>query len=68
MQCSPMWTPSISSATRSSASRAVDRQVLSCAAVFATNRRLTALLRSDRVTALRGLDLLRDVEPGAAGA
>jgi len=31
-------------------------------------RRLTALLRSDRVTALRGLDLLRDVEPGAAGA
>ena len=44
MQCSPMWTPSTSSATRSSASSAVDRQAASCAAVFATKRRLTALL------------------------
>ena len=49
MQCSPMWTPSISSATRSSASSAVDRQAASCAAVFATNRRLTALLLVPRV-------------------
>jgi glycosyltransferase involved in cell wall biosynthesis len=31
-------------------------------------RRLEALLRSDRVTALQGLDLHRDVEPGSAGA
>jgi glycosyltransferase involved in cell wall biosynthesis len=31
-------------------------------------RRLAALLHSDRVTALRGLDLHRDVEPGSAGA
>ena len=36
--------PSISIATRSSASSAVERQAASCAAVFATNRRLTALL------------------------
>jgi hypothetical protein len=44
MQCSPMWTPSMSSATRSSASRAIDRQAVSGAAVFATNRRLTVTL------------------------
>ena len=50
MQCSPIWTPSISSATRSSASSAVDRQAASCAAVFATNRRLTALLLVPRLT------------------
>ena len=44
MQCSPMWRPSINSATRLNASSAVDRQAASCAAVFRTNRRLTALL------------------------
>ena len=44
MQCSPMWRPSISSATRLIASSAVDRQAASCAAVSRTNRRLTALL------------------------
>jgi hypothetical protein len=38
-----MWTPSTSRPTRSSASSAVDRQTASCAAVFATKRRLTAL-------------------------
>jgi hypothetical protein len=43
IQCSPMWTPSIRSATRSNASSAVERQAASCADVFATNRRLTAL-------------------------
>ena len=53
MQCSPMWTPSISSATRSSASSAVDRQAASCAAVFATKRRLTALLLVPRTSARR---------------
>ena len=53
MQCSPMWTPSTSSATRSSASSAVDRQAASCAAVFATNRRLTALLLVPRLAPRR---------------
>src|SRR5262249_55826253 len=44
MQCSPTWTPSMTSAPRSRVSSGVDRQVLSCAVVLATNRRLTALL------------------------
>jgi len=49
MQYSPMWRPSISSATRLIASNAVDRQALSCAAVFTTKRRLTALWLVPRV-------------------
>ena len=43
-QCSPMCTPSISSATRSRPSREAVCHAASCAVVFATKRRLTLLL------------------------
>jgi hypothetical protein len=46
--------PVDSSATRSRASRAVDRQVASYAAHFATNRRLTALLLVPREAMVDG--------------
>ena len=53
-QCSPKCTPSIKSPTRSSASSDAVCHAASCAAVFATNRRLTALLLVPRLRIVAG--------------
>jgi hypothetical protein len=53
-QCSPMCTPSIIRPTRSSASSDAVCHVASCAAVFATKRRLTALLLVPRLRIVAG--------------
>ena len=52
-QCSPMCTPSISSATRSRASRGAVCHACNCAVVRATKRRLTLLLLVPRLGDVR---------------
>jgi hypothetical protein len=48
-----MCTPSRINPTKSSSSKGIDRQASSCAAVFATNRRLTLLLLVPRLVVPR---------------